>query len=329
MPLIHFDGAALDCADGETVLECMERNGVDIASSCRSGVCQSCALRCVEGTIPSSAQAGLKPALQQQGFFLSCSWSPTEDIRVVRVDDAGQRVSAVVQEVAPLGGVILRVRLTATAPFAYAPGQFANLVRPGGVVRSYSLASLPGVDDFLEFHVAEMPNGRMSGWLANDAAPGDSIDLLGPLGHCYYIPEPAPRPMLLAGTGTGLAPLYGILRDALARGHSAPVHLVHGSVKASGLYLVDELRRLARDHENVTYTPCVLDGEGAGADVTVGAIDALILGSRPNYKGWRAYLCGHPDIVRTLQRKLFLHGAALSDIHADAFLPSADKALRS
>jgi len=224
-----------------------------------------------------------------------------------------------------LGGAILRVRVTADRPFSYAPGQFANLVRPGGVLRSYSLASLPDVDDFLEFHVAEMPNGLMSGWLAKEAAPGDTLELLGPLGQCFYLPEPTARPLLLAGTGTGLAPLYGILRDALANGHTAPIHLFHGSVNRSGLYLVDELRALEAQHPNLTYTPCLLNADETDLTITTGAIDALILASRPNFKGWRVYLCGHPDIVRILQKKLFLAGAALSDIHADAFLASAGK----
>jgi ferredoxin-NADP reductase len=38
--------------------------------------------------------------------------------------------------------------------------------------------------------------------------------------------------------------------------------------------------------------------------------------------GHQVYLCGHPDFVKAMQRKCFLAGASLPDIHADAFLPS-------
>ena len=325
MASVRFEARTLALHDDESVLECLERHGVEIASSCRSGICQSCLLRCLEGRPPSHAQAGLRPELVRQGGFLACSWRPEGDVVVARPDDAGFRTRARVYEITPLRDAILRVRLTPELRFEYVPGQFANLVRPEGVVRSYSLASHPEEDDFVEFHVAAMPNGRMSGWLANQASPGDLLDIMGPLGHCYYVKEEVDRPLLLVGTGTGLAPLYGILRDALRKGHSAPIHLVHGSVTDAGLYLVEGLRALAYAYPNLEFTPCVLEGAGARPGVTVGAIDALVMNHRPSYRGWRAYLCGHPDIVKLLQRKLFLAGAALSDIHADAFLPSATK----
>jgi CDP-4-dehydro-6-deoxyglucose reductase len=325
MPFVRFETRSFEVAERETVLECLERHGVDVPSSCRSGVCQSCILQCVEGAVPSNSQKGLKAVLQQQGYFLSCSCQPVEDITVARAGSVTQSVTATVAEIARLSETILRVRLAPRGTFEYFPGQFANFVRPGGIVRSYSIASVPALEDTLEFHVAVMPNGSMSGWLANEAAICDTITITGPMGQCFYLKENVEQPMLLVGTGTGLAPLYGIVRDALLQDHSGPIHLFHGSLYRKGLYLVDELRALAGKHANFSYTPCVLNDDGAADDVTVGAIDALVLGMQPSYKGWRVYLCGHPDTVRLLQRKIFLGGAALNNIFADAFLPSAAK----
>ena len=54
----------------------------------------------------------------------------------------------------------------------------------------------------------------------------------------------------------------------------------------------------------------------------MGALDALIKEACPRPMGWRAYLCGDPDLVLSLRKKLFLAGLSLKDIHADAFLPS-------
>lgn len=100
------------------------------------------------------------------------------------------------------------------------------------------------------------------------------------------------QPLLLAGTGTGLAPLYGVARDALEAGHTGPVRLFHGALEVRGLYLVEALR-------------------------------ALIRAECPHPVGWRAYLCGNPERVLSLKKKLFLAGLSLKDLHADAFLPSA------
>ena len=38
--------------------------------------------------------------------------------------------------------------------------------------------------------------------------------------------------------------------------------------------------------------------------------------------GYRVYLCGHPDLVKTAQRKCFMAGANMRDISADPFLPT-------
>jgi NAD(P)H-flavin reductase len=137
------------------------------------------------------------------------------------------------------------------------------------------------------------------------------------------VPGQPEQPLLLAGTGTGLAPLYGILRDALEAGHTGPLHLFHGALEPRGLYLVEELRTLASRHPQLHYRPSVLQGDPGGGLWAVGALDALIKAECPRPVGWRAYLCGNPEWVLSQKKKLFLAGLHLKDIHADAFLPSA------
>ena len=38
---------------------------------------------------------------------------------------------------------------------------------------------------------------------------------------------------------------------------------------------------------------------------------------------WEAAVCGNPDFVRSMRKQLYLAGASLARIHADAFLPPA------
>ena len=83
---------------------------------------------------------------------------------------------------------------------------------------------------------------------------------------------------------------------------------------------MDELRALAAQYPNLRYYPCALQGEAEG--VTCMALDQLSLQTVPKLGGHKVYLCGHPDFVRMMQRKTFLAGASLSDIYADAFVPS-------
>jgi len=321
MPAISFGDQRYDLIDGETVLECLERAGHEIPNSCRSGVCHSCMMRATGGDVPAAAQKGLKEAHRLQQYFLSCCCHPEGDLAVVRADDAVGRTAARVVAKEPLNSRVLRVLLETDEPLDYYPGQFVNFARPDGLVRSFSLASVPALDGALEFHVALVPGGQMSGWLHDAAAPGDALDLLGPLGNCFYVAGKPEQPIFLLGTGTGLAPLYGIARDALHQGHTGPIHLFHGALAAADLYHTGPLRALAEEHENFTYHACVRDEVGPGW-TRQGAVDALALETLPKLKGWKVFLCGNPALVKQVQRKTFMAGASMGDIHADAFLPA-------
>lgn len=146
--------------------------------------------------------------------------------------------------------------------------------------------------------------------------------LQGPSGACFYTEGKPEQPLLLAGTGTGLAPLIGIVRDALAREHRGPIWLFHGAVHTAGLYLYQELRLLAGRFRNFRYIPTVLEGAPPEGGVT-GALDQCVLSTFPNLDGWRGYVCGDPAFVNSLRKKIFLAGIASKEIHTDAFVPSA------
>ena len=50
-----------------------------------------------------------------------------------------------------------------------------------------------------------------------------------------------------------------------------------------------------------------------------GRVHDVALTDAPDLKGWRVFLCGHPDMVQQVQMRAYLAGASLTDIHADAF----------
>ena len=322
MPTVVFEGEPYCPEEGESVLDCLLRNGIALSHSCKAGVCQSCLLQAVRGAVPGTAQAGLRDTHRARQYFLSCRCLADNDLEVCRPDVAGLRIRAEVRSIEPLNETVVRLRVSSAALPEYVAGQFFNVIREDGLLRSYSAASLPGKDEFIEFHVALVRGGRMSTWIHSELEPGAPLDLQGPSGNCFYVEGDPSQPLLLAGTGTGLAPLYGIARDALSRGHAGPIRLVHGTATPVGLYLVDELRRLAEEHPHFHYSPCVLKGDG-NASLPEAAIETYALECAGPLKGWRVYLCGHPDIVRALQRKAFLAGASLKDIYADAFVSSA------
>jgi CDP-4-dehydro-6-deoxyglucose reductase len=322
MPSLTFEDKVYARNDGETVLNCLLRHGVPAAYSCKSGVCQSCMMQSSVAP-PEISQTGLKDTLKAQHYFLACICMPAGDFAVSSVADAVQ-IGATIQKIVDVGANVLQVFLSTERPLQHRAGQYLTLLRKDGLARSYSIASATPAEQ-LELHVRVLPDGKMSGWLKTEAVIGDAVKVLGPAGECFYAEGRPEQPIVMIGAGTGLAPLYGILQDALSHGHTGPLSLYHGARIVEGLYFVDKLRALAQQHPNFHYHPCVLDAGNhavAERDILVGSLDALVLARQTSWAGVRSYVCGDPKLVRDLKRKLIMAGASNKEIFADAFLPS-------
>jgi NAD(P)H-flavin reductase/ferredoxin len=327
MAKIRYGGQAYESRQGESVLECLTAHGVSVPSSCHAGVCQSCMMRVVKGRVPAAAQSGLKPAHAAKNFFLACICRPDEDVEVAFIDEALQRLRADVLEISRLNSDIVRVRLRPRQPLDYNPGQFIRLYKGAGVSRFYSLASVPRLHhEDIHIHVRRMPYGAVSGWIHETLRAGEAVDISESLGECSYLPGHPEQGLLLMGTGCGLAPLYGIILDALTRGHQGAVRLYHGSVDAAGLYLIEELRALSKAFPNFEYIPCVSADEAPPPGFTPGMVLDVAMARHPDLSGWRVYLCGNPQMVSKGRREAFLAGASMGEIFADPFLPASGAA---
>ncbi len=320
MPRLRYEGREVPIDDGETVLDACARAGVVIPSSCRSGACQSCLVRAVSGAVPAAAQIGLGAAKRELGHFLACVCKPSEDLEVEPVGAAAD-LPATIVEIERLAPTVSRVMLRPREAMSFRAGQFVTLLREDGLARAYSLASLPG-EELLELHVRRAPGGQMSTWLHDQAPVGAEVILRGPAGECFYVADDPTRPLVLVGVGTGLAPLWGIVRDALTQGHEGPVVLLHGGRSAGDLYLRGPLEALAAAKPRVDLRFSILAGE-AEPRVVVGELDALaksVAAGLPGRARARAFVCGDPALVQRLKRALFLAGLSLREILGDAFV---------
>ncbi len=124
MVAIRYAGQRFELGSQQSVLDALEAGGVPVPSSCRSGVCQTCLLRAVEGVPPAAAQQGLKDSLKHQGYFLACVCHPLEDLEVALPGELGLSVPATVRALERLNSEIVRVVLEPDQPIEYRPGQF-------------------------------------------------------------------------------------------------------------------------------------------------------------------------------------------------------------
>ncbi len=317
MAHIHFQGRVHPIEHGETVLEALIRAGEDVTFSCRKGSCHVCMLRATQGSPGEPATRGLRPALTDTGMFLPCCARPTGDLHVERPDTSELFTEGLVVERRALSPSVVALSIDAGADVDWRPGQYVYLRRPDGVARPYSIASSRDRDFLLTVHVGRIADGKMSGWVHDEVAVGDGIELRGPLGDCVYDHGDRRRGLLLLATGTGMAPLWGVLGEALATGHEGPIEVFHGARSTEELYMDEALRQLAARHDRLSYVGC------SGADAVDNSRRLLARAfAEPRRGDWSAYVCGHPDFVSLARAAAVGAGVDRRRIRADPFEPS-------
>jgi len=290
MSTITFQETDIQLEPNESVLDGLLRNNFDIPHGCKAGACQSCLMRV------APTQVAHLPAPAQTGH------------------------TATLLEKSLLNDQVLRLRLS--TEFEFQAGQYINIWLDQTTTRSYSIASTPA-QQYIELHIRLYANGRFSQFAKDHLNAGDTLTIQGPLGQCIYSPEVPDAPLLLAGIGTGLAPLYGILKSALAQNHTGPIHLYLGAKQSQQFYYEQTLLELCKLNPQVHIHFLAQTHPSADAHITEGDIYQAVKAGHSNTANYRIYLCGAESFVRKMKKQCFLSGASMGDIHSDAFLPSA------
>lgn len=290
---------------GSNLLDALNTAGCNVPYSCRAGSCHACLVHCLEGQPLDALPDALDADKRAQGWRLACQCRVEGDLRVAVFDPTTDGLPAQVTGLDWLDGQVLRLRLQPRRPLRYHAGQHLVLWNSAGVARPYSLASLPGEDAFLEFHL----DCRRPGAFCDSARAlrlGDELRL-GELrgGALHYDSDWQDRPLWLLATGTGLAPLWGILREALRQGHAGEIRVVQ---VGRGHYLGEALEALATAHAN-------LKVELVETERLDEALAALRVVSRQTV----ALLCGAPGSVERFARRLFIAGLPRGQVFADVF----------
>ena len=80
---INGTSHSFPCRADQTVLAAAEAAGVELPSSCCSGVCTTCAARIEQGSVHQPDAMGVKAELQEQGYALLCVAFPRSDLQLI------------------------------------------------------------------------------------------------------------------------------------------------------------------------------------------------------------------------------------------------------
>ena len=86
---VEFDKKTykFSCSDDQDIITAAKDNGIDLPSSCCSGVCTSCASMVIDGLVEQEDAMGLNDDLQEKGFALLCVAYPKSDLHIIVADE--------------------------------------------------------------------------------------------------------------------------------------------------------------------------------------------------------------------------------------------------
>lgn len=327
-------GIDMDVEEGETVLDAAFRQGIAVMHGCKEGQCGSCKAKLVEGDIEllKFSTFALPDYERDENFILLCRTHAFSDI-VVELTNFDEELLSRSIPVKTYNGKVLGVRslthdirmleIELDEPIKFWAGQYVDITIPGaGVTRSYSMANAPSEPKRLQFIIKKYGDGAFSSLLDNGLAPGTQISAKGPYGGCFRR-EGRPGPMVLVGGGSGMSPLWSILRDHIESGEQRPIRFFYGARTDKDLFLLDEFAQITAKHPDFAFIPALSDNTSgdawSGETGFVHDVVARHLRDEKLVGEIDAYSCGPPPMIDAVMPVLLAAGVEPSHFYFDKF----------
>ncbi len=223
-------------------------------------------------------------------------------------------VADVVDETADTRSFVLEIPAALQERYAYAAGQFCTFrTTMGGesVARCYSMSSSPETGDPLTVTVKRVPGGRMSNWMNDTLAPGDTIDVTPPAG-LFVLRRAAEAPIVAFAGGSGITPVLSIIKAALAT-TAREIGLVYANRGAGSVIFADVLDRLRLESHGRLSVHHHLDSENGFLDA---AACAALVADRTHAD---VYVCGPAPYMQVVESGLGRRGIDASHVFIERF----------
>jgi len=226
---------------------------------------------------------------------------------------------------------------TAGTPLSYRPGQFLTLlvtVNGRELRRSYSFSSTPGIDPFPAVTVKRVANGEVSRHLLTHWREGDVVTALPPAGRFTSDSSPeAPRDVFLVGAGSGVTPLFSLLKALLRDEPNSRITLIYSNRNEHTALFWREINALTETHANLTTIHLLSDPTPATRHylgrLNIGLLEQLVTGHL-HFDRDRAefYVCGPFPYMRMVRMTLVFMKFREEQIHRENFVVEALSAAR-
>lgn len=201
--------------------------------------------------------------------------------------------------------------------------------------RTYSFSSTPELDEYPAITIKRQANGLASTYLTRTLQVGDTLTALAPAGQFTLTTQIAKeRDIILVGGGSGITPLFSILKQTLAEEQKSRVVLILANRNEEHIIFAKELRQWSEKYPKRFKTIHLLSNplkEMATLDTT----NIEVLQSRfSNYlfeklikkelrfsrQDAQLFICGPEGLAMKAQMVLKFMGFTHQQVHREIFI---------
>ncbi|MCE7073597.1 MULTISPECIES: ferredoxin--NADP reductase [Dyadobacter] len=213
---------------------------------------------------------------------------------------------------------------------AYRPGQFLTLLLPVDdkkIRRSYSMSSSPYTDVSLAITIKRVPGGYASNLLLDTIKVGDTLEVMEPMGA--FFPKQSDdqtRQVVFIGAGSGVTPLFSILKSVLMVEPESEVFLIYGSRNEESIIFKDKLDALQAKYGERLKVVHTLSQPSENWEGEKGRLNKShllkIVEKLPSLNKAEAefFLCGPEDMMEEAHRALAILAVPENKIRKESFM---------
>jgi ring-1,2-phenylacetyl-CoA epoxidase subunit PaaE len=213
--------------------------------------------------------------------------------------------------------------------FVYKPGQFITIIETVDgqkVRRAYSLCTTPYLDQDPAVTVKRVPGGLLSNHINDNYKAGDVVEVMEPMGKftTEYSNDKV-RKAIFFGGGSGITPLYAIMRSVLDQENFSKVALVYGNRDENYIVFKKELKALAEKFGGRIQIIHILQEDANGlthhhglptTDMITDILEEIGFGDRAEY-----YICGPQPMMDVVKDGLIRADVDTKKIMMESFKP--------
>ena len=233
------------------------------------------------------------------------------------------KVVDIISETADTKSFVLQCR---EGKIEYKAGQFLTLVfiKNSGeeARRSYSISSSPELDEPITITVKRIANGEYSRYLNDKLGIGDKLQTIGASGF-FVLPEQPEkyRRIIFMAAGSGITPVYALIKTILKRHPSLSVLLVYSNSNRQNAIFANQLSDLHSKYSDRLSIEFLFSrsANAFSSRLTPESLEMFMLMHRISYDDDLFYVCGPSDYMRMITYRLATLGVDAGRIKKEIF----------